>query len=588
VRSILRTSWLALLGATLALSPAARSGTISDKEMGYSIFVPKDFDKKNAEGFAFDGFSFFSDYYRLERLSSKDELATKEWFNSFRRTVALYYFPTRTAADIAKLREEREKQKEKEKAGGKDSLDSWFSLDRVYLSFEEYAKANIQGFYFGEQKPAKYGGFECTVHEMVFEKLTSIPQRWLACSYKVPGGEFAVVFTCTEQHFKKYRGEMIKTFGTFKLLKPTGLVPRDPNNNNVSSSADIGGDDDVDVTKLTADEKAAHWAAVKEKAFAQVKADLGKGWDTYETKHFLVCYDGDAADAKKVSKHGEAVILWLAERFGSLSTNPTQSMILRINSSKDAPQWSFRSLSNDPAAVVTLDVFRDYNSQFDLGDVAAEVMWKWFNQKNSDLSARMPWWLRSGLSGLMNDSESKAGKLDFGIDTWERESMAEAIRADKEFKGKPDDGPLKPLRTLLMSNAEEIYGKNFSWGYAQCSSVVRYFLEGPGSRNEKTRSTLQHYLANLSEKVAEVEARLEAEREAAKAAKPDESTMTDEERLKAEDEQYKKKRETEYDKIETELLTKSFEATFAGWDDAAWKTLDANWLNFAKSRVKAK
>src|SRR5204863_456089 len=83
-------------------------------------------------------------------------------------------------------------------------------------------------------------------------------------------------------------------------------------------------------------------------------------------------------------------------------------------------------------------------------------------------------------------------------------SMAEALKADKEFKGKPDDGPLKPMKLLLHSPGKDIYKKNFAWGEAQCSSIVRYFLEGPGAFNEKTKTSLQDYVANLSQLVAAV------------------------------------------------------------------------------------
>lgn len=582
----MRRVWMvlgsALLGWLCVVPSAARAETIKDKKVGYSIFAPKGFER--GEGDAFDAYDFDSDFYRLEMLTSKDELSPKSGWKYSRR-LATYYFPKRTAADIAKLREEREKAKE----GKTPSFDlsGWLSLDRVYQGFEEYAKDNIQGFYFAEQKAVKYAGFDCTVHEMVFEKLTQVPQRWLACTYAIPGGEFAVVFTCTEQHFKKFKVEMTNTFKTFKLLDAAGLKPRDPHNV-VGSTSEIGSDDDVDVSKMTADEKAAHWAAIREKAFEQTRAELEKGWSSFETTNFLVCHDGDAKNAKEAGRHGEAVISWLSERFGGIGTNPTQAIILKLYTKTDRPAITSSMGSGDPAAVKTIEVFRNWDGTLSLASVANGVMWTWFDQKNNDLSSRMPAWLRSGLSGMMSETEVKGGKLDFGMATYEREALAAALQADKEYEGDPAQAPLRPMKLLLTSTREEIYGKDVAWGATQCACTVRYFLEGPGSRNEKTRSSIQHYVGNLSELVAEVEARLEAERIAAREKESLEAKMTDEEKLKAEDEAYKKKREGVYDKVEEELLDRAFEKTFGGWTDAEWKTLDNNWTSFAKSRAKSK
>lgn len=577
-------SWMSFtLGPVVlcaVLAVPAPAETIKDKEVGYSIFVPKEFGKNENGGF--NAFDFFSDYYRLEMLTSGDRLALKDGW-TFSRRIALYYFPTRTAADIAKMKEDREKEKKKE--GGAD-IDVYFSLDRVYQSFEEYAKDKIQGFYFADQKPAKHAGFECTVHEMVFEKLTQVPQRWLACSYKIPGGEFAVVFTCTEQHFKKFKGEMTKTFNSFKLLDAKGLVAKDPHRR-IKSNTEIGSDEKVDVDAMTPDEKAAHWAAIKKKAFDQTKSELPKGWDAFETANFLVCHDGDAKTAKESGRHAEAVIAWLSERFGGIGTNPTQAMVLKLFTKSERDSFEFNLPSGDPAAVKTINVYRDWDGKFSLSTVASDVMWTWFNQKNQDLSSRMPWWLRQGLSGMMRETEVKGSKLDFGMNNWERESLAEALRADKDYKGAPEGAPLKPLKLLLTSTGKEIFQDNNWWGEAQCASTVRYFLEGPGSRNEKTRSALQHYVGHLSELVAGVEARLEADRKAAAEQRALEQNMSDEERLKAEDEAYKKKRENEYGKIEQELLDGAFQKTFNGWSDADWKTLDNSWMNFAKSRAKS-
>ncbi len=576
---ITRGSWIAVGMLVAAFATSAVADTLTNKQIGYSLFVPKGFKKSDKGGF-YD-FAFNQDYYALDILTCDEELYMKESFSGYHRKVATYFFPTRTAADIAKLREERAKKSDKDKG----EIDAWFSLDRVYQGFDEYAKDKIQGFYFSDEKPGKYGGFDCVVREMFFEKLTQVPQRWIACSYKVPGGEFAVLFTCTDQHFKKFKGECQKTFGTLKLLDAAGPKPKDPQNK-ITMNVEVGSDEKVDYKKMSLQEKLDHVAAVREKAFKKAKDDLPKGWNSFETDHFLICHDGELGSAKEASRHAEAVIAWLSERFGAIGTDPTQAMILKLHTKDEQPNFSVTTGSSDPARVMVVDVYRDFNGKFSFASVADDVMWRWFDQKNPDLSSRMPWWLRSGLDGIMRDSVAKGTKLDFGMDMWERESMTDALRADRDFKGKPEEAPLKPVKLLLHSPAKDIYGKNFSWGEAQCSSTVRYFLEGPGSRNEKTKTILPNYVANLSELVSEVEARLEAQNKEESERKKNGGEMTDEERLKAEDEAYKKKRENEYSKIEKELLDKAFAKTFEGFTEKDWSALDDSWKMFAKSRVK--
>ena len=173
-RSILALASGAIVGA---LAASARCDTFTNKEIGYSIFLPKGFKKSAKSGF-FD-FAFSQDYYALDILTCDEELYMKDGFSGYHRKAVTYFFPTRTAADIAKLREERAKKDEKDKK----EIDVWFSLDRVYQSFDEYAKDKITGFYFSDEKPGKYAGYDCVVREMLFEKLQQVPQRWIECSY---------------------------------------------------------------------------------------------------------------------------------------------------------------------------------------------------------------------------------------------------------------------------------------------------------------------------------------------------------------------------------------------------------------------
>src|SRR5690606_31008745 len=105
-------------------------------------------------------------------------------------------------------------------------------------------------------------------------------------------------------------------------------------------------------------------------------------------------------------------------------------------------------------------------------------------------------------------------------------------------------------------------------------------------KSTKTSVILPHYLGHLLELVDEVEKRIEKEKKEAEAREKAAAGMSDEERLAAEDEAYKKKREQAYDQVAKELLDKAFQRTFADWDDSDWSALDASWMKYAEGRIK--
>jgi hypothetical protein len=193
----------------------------------------------------------------------------------------------------------------------------------------------------------------------------------------------------------------------------------------------------------------------------------------------------------------------------------------------------------------------------------------------------MPDWLSMGLGEYIEDADLKGAKIVFNPDEWEQENMAEALRLTKDFKGDSASSPLKPLRTLLALTSDDLYSQ---WQYSsvQCASVVRYFIEGPGRNNDKTRAVLIDYVKNLYAQVEEVEKRIKAEEKAEEERAAKKGGMSDEEKLAAEDEAYKKKRENAYNAVERELLEKAFQTTFASWSDQDWAALESSWRNYVE------
>ncbi|MFH0943667.1 MAG: hypothetical protein V2A76_00560 [Planctomycetota bacterium] len=579
------------LGLLVLCSPQLFArGTHVNETLGYRIKTPQDFEKQAGGVSLGMGFSMRigADPYVVDSFECTKELPQKSWMDFNQKLqMATFFFPKRSAAEIAKAREEAEK-KRGEAGGKKEATITLFDSDQIYLTFEEYAKARIQGFFFEKEKRATVAGFPSVLYEMKFEKLSNTPQRWLACAYTLPGGQFAVLFTCTEGHFDKYESTFKSSFNSFKMLDPAGLNVQPWK----SASVTVDLSDQQDEEKMTAEEVLARREKQKQEAYAKCLEELPDGWKHFESEHFLVVYECPPKYAKDVSRQAEGVIAWLGDQFAHVGTGIIQGSILRVyKSQEDIPAGDRIHMTLGGAKGLVREIkfgrpdSRGFQSEFT--SLNRSVMENWFRQKNSELWNRMPYWLESGLAEYIEDAEVKDSRLAFGTDEWEKDRWIDAQLAQKKCgDGDPAQAPIKPLKLLLQLTGEELNGGG-NWAYTsvQCSSLVRYLLDGPGARNKQTRSILPHYIGHLYDLVEEVEARIEAERNERQRREEAASGMSEEEQLKAEDEEYRKRREQAYDKVAKELLEKSFERTFAGWSDSDWRTFNSSW-KYADGKTK--
>ena len=574
----------------LLLAPGVEGrGNHVNTDLGYKIKTPKDFLRQEG-GINLGRATLFAlDPYIADQFESSSPLPPKSWLQfPYKLQMVTFFFPKRSAAEIAKAREqELERLKDKE-GGGSVTTVLGLGGDKLYQGFEEYAMERIRGFFFEKERTAKVAGFDAVLYEMKFEKLANVPQRWMACTYQIPGGEFAVMFSCTEGDFDKYKSTFNSSFKSFKLLDPAGL------NVQPFGGASLTIDrDNVDEEQLSADELLARRETQKQQAYEQCLEELPKGWRHFESEHFLVAYECTPKYAKQVAQHAEAVIAWLGDRFGHIGSGIIQGSIIRVfNEEPDSilDIALLRSFLGDRGMVREIRFgqpkSRGWTAEFQR--LTRSTMNNWFSQKNPELWTRMPYWLRSGLDEYMDDADLKGSRLVFGADEWEKDSWTDAKLAEKAYDGgDPEQAPIKPLKVLVSLTASELTGGG-NWRYtdAQCSSLVRYLVEGPGSKQKKTRSLLAHYVGHLSDLVEEVEARIKNEDKDRLARESASSGLSDEDRLKAEDEEYRKRREQAYDSVAKELLEKAFARTFKDWDDGDWAVFDSSWRKYADGKTK--
>ena len=78
-----------------------------------------------------------------------------------------------------------------------------------------------------------------------------------------------------------------------------------------------------------------------------------------------------------------------------------------------------------------------------------------------------------------------------------------------------------------------------------------------------------------------VEKKVKEEQDRQNRLRQDMQNMSEEDRLKAEDEEYRRRRKTAVDAIMKEMLQKIFAATFGKIEDRAWGQIQKRWEKFA-------
>ncbi len=558
-----------------ALSPDAPASTYENDDIGYRLRLPEDFES-SGKGYRVvdDRLEGFDPYY-LESFRRTKPLRTRTGAVYF-PVITTYYFPARSAADVAKERAEREKA---ETEGDKKTIDL-LAASRIYRSFKEYASERMTGFYFSEEETLKVAGFPVTTYEMSFEKLTGVPRTDLTCCFTMPDGEFAILGTSTEEHFDEMRAAYRKTFASFKPHSDAGLraparrtievnaAPRDP-------SADAA-------PELSAEEQVARRNAERDRAFQAAIAAIESGGRHVADDDFLVIFDDDARTAKRLLKHVATFRQWLADEFGFLGIGVVPATIIRLQKVEGRGGGRSFAPSDRDGDVRTFTVFHadGANPETEFLDLNRGYLDLWFSERNESLWKYMPLWVKAGLNDVLENAHLAGSKLDFDPDGRELGRLRVLFQRARDDKSAT---VILPLREVVGPDGPDLLnGENALAAAVQATSLVRYLLAGPGAKRAQTKSALKHYLGHLLDLTDEIAKQVAEEEKRKKDLEATKGEMSEEQRLQVEDEEYKRRRERSGANVQRDLLEKALAATFGGWDDGDWKALDRAWKSFAE------
>ncbi|MBI4880816.1 MAG: hypothetical protein HY812_14345, partial [Planctomycetes bacterium] len=547
-----------------------------NEAIGYRIRLPEDYVAAGKDIAALFDVAIANDPYFIEIFLCKKPLRC-EGGDVFYRRLTTYYFPERTAADLAKEKAERDAAEQKE--GGDKGAAARRGPAKIYQGFKEYASDRIRGFYFEEEKEMKVAGFPATVYEMRFEKLTGTPKRYMVCSYRVPGGEFAVMFTCTEEHFRQTRPEFHRTFESFKMLSPAGLkAPEAPAPTaKESAPAPAAGAGEPSVEELVKQ---------RDEAFQQAIDGLEKGWRHVQGEHFLVLHETDAKYARKVLRHAEALGEWLAGAFPEFGMGYVQDAIIRVRAagSPRAPAAESGAGGLRRVRVFTVRQPEKDPDSSRFAGLSIALLHAWLEQRNEPLFRHLPAWLRTGLDALVADAQVSGSRLDFAIDAGEARALAALFQAEEaQRKSGAGEPVVRPLSEIVGAASHDLLaGRGGGAAAVQASILVRYLIDGPGARAAETEVLLAHYVGHLHDLVETLEERLAAEKKQREELEKMKGDRSEDQRLQAEDEEYKRKREQAAGRDARELLQNAFDLTFGGWSAQDWEELDRSCRAFAK------
>ena len=570
---------LAVLASNLALAPPGAAKVHVDKKVGYKISIPKDYKETPPT-------RYLITRYCVAAFKHKKGIPTGEG-GYYPLYMFCYFFPANQEKTVTSP-----SFREKDKTGTDGTQDLKNLIRRFfhvpYKNFDEMAKDQIRGFYFGKEEKKKIDGWNVVIKEMRFEKSAAIKGLWLVAIYDVPGGQFAVLMTGPEKKFRKMKSIMLRTFRSFKVLdKKKGLILKDvkPPVETVTEGALT-----QDERKLPVDKRNQVILAKAEKVLEKKIQNLPRGWTHLRTPHYLILSHVDPRTTKKMANLAEAIHAWLDKEFGDLSLNVVPPGVIRIyENEKDLGDKGEGWIVYRPGAILEIVILKSYEG----GDrkqaqwrVTGEIIDKWFTYKNEDLWKRMPAWMTDGIVQYLSSAQLKGRRLVFKPDPDETTTLREAFNRDKQAQRKGEAANnIKPLKELVkMTERQTRQGGSYLARYfffIQSGSFVRFLLDGPGKRMKKTKGILKRYIQALLKEIVEIEKKIKAEQEAKRQREAQAKGMSEEERLKAEDEEYQRRRKMAVDAREKEMLNKVFKMTFGTLTDRDWNMIQKKWEKFA-------
>ncbi len=354
---------------------------------------------------------------------------------------------------------------------------------------------------------------------------------------------------CFEKAYPKLKKDINKILGSFKEIPRT--------EGTVSQGGITGASMTFNFKKMTPKERTKSRKDREKATGKKAKESLTEGWTYVEMDPFMMVHHDEGKQAKMWADRGKAVYKFCEKSFPYLGEDEHVSKLLvRICKDYDeAEAFSpFIWTSSRPLEFVL------YRDNVGVGSVQNQlfnqkVMQHWLRQKDPNLFFDLPPWMRSGLNRVIYNARIKGKNLKLRPSDWENMGLREEVKA----------GTAHTPREIFLSDSDAFEEENFRY---EAGALMRFLLDGAGSKNRLTKNIVKDYFLNIKE----VSARL--------AEEDDDDLYSGEAETEEEEEARYKARQARAKDNEQRIIEETFEATFGEWTER-------DWLAFEKLYFKA-
>jgi hypothetical protein len=427
------------------------------------------------------------------------------------------------------------------------------SFNNPFKNYKDYLKRTYGGggWFVDKEEEKTINGISVTCMEIKVDKLSrGGPRRIFAWVYHTPEVDFAVQIEVLENSLKKTRGLATSALKSFKIIPRT--------EGSLSPATTGGGKVKIfDEGKMSPAERKAHRLQLQKREHDKAIEALPKGWKTKKIGRFLVLnhLSDNFKYAKKLVAHADAVWCWLDKNFEYVGKGEyVREPILRICCDRAEESSFLRAIGGSMG--IEIVTHKDPNAgagSWEFEYVNQRFMRMWFRDRDRELYWAIPPWFDVGLEQVLGTARSKGKKLIFKPDSYEKDWLREAVKADNLTP------PGDLMKMIASDYRQNKYRSVEAWG------LVRFFIAGAASKSRKTKTILQDYLKNLRDVITEIEKEEDAKR-GKEGEKEAETEEEEEARLKARADGWKEKQK--------HILDETFRRTFGTWSESDWRSFD--------------
>lgn len=433
-------------------------------------------------------------------------------------------------------------------------------ISNPYRDYDDLLKRTFegQGGFFLAEDPVETEIDGVPVEKRTYrsDKLSRAPLTINAWIYKTEDVDYVVHVIGLTNHWDTVEKMVAPLRNTFELIEKDAPL-------RISSALEIRfGRLKVDVE----DKKEAKSAAVKSEKVIHEKAinKLPDDWKHKLSGRVLTVYSADKKFANRVQKHANGLLDWLDDNFGFLGGGTyLRKPIIRI-CRDDAEYFSYLSGINIGNQGGYLYVGEELVTRWDsdgwsgqsVNRLNSQIYDYWMQERNFDLKTALPVWINSGLERLVNNSRHDSRKVDWRFDV-------DLIVYGKGLARSGNTVDLQDLFKMTNKEMNELQQGEFKPHY-EGWLLINYLASPEIKRHDLAKGLLETYLRNMQKVVKEIEKEEKRKLDAARRA----ASKGDGER------EYAARRRQIFEKMEKELLQRTFDLTFGDWSDSNWKDLN--------------